>query len=82
MTRYAKRSNHQTHSALGKLRRVCALIIVSFLTIVFPQTSTAQSVPPPATHYIVGPYRYTSLEDALAEHRRQSSGPCFIAARP
>jgi hypothetical protein len=27
-----------------------------------------------ATHYIVGPYRYTSLEDALAEHRRQSSG--------
>jgi hypothetical protein len=27
-----------------------------------------------ATHYMVGPYRYTSLEDALAEHRRQSSG--------
>lgn len=26
-----------------------------------------------ATHYIVGPYRYTSLDDAFAEHRRQSS---------
>jgi hypothetical protein len=25
------------------------------------------------THYSVGPYRYTSLNDALAEHRRQGS---------
>lgn len=24
------------------------------------------------TQYRVGPYRYSSLEDALAEHRRQS----------
>ncbi len=25
------------------------------------------------THYLVGPYRYTGLDDALAEHRRQVS---------
>lgn len=26
------------------------------------------------THYRVGKYSYTSLDDAMAEHRRQSSG--------
>ena len=26
------------------------------------------------THYRVGNYSYTSLEDAMAEHRRQSGG--------
>lgn len=33
-----------------------------------PEGITAVTV----TQYRVGPYRYSSLEDALAEHRRQS----------
>ena len=35
---------------------------------VLPEGITAETV----TQYRVGPYRYSSLEDALAEHRRQS----------
>ena len=27
-----------------------------------------------ATHYLVGKYNYTNLDDAMAEHRRQSNG--------
>ena len=30
------------------------------------------------THYRVGPYSYTNLDDAMAEHRRQSSGHIAI----
>lgn len=35
---------------------------------VLPEGITVMTV----TQYCVGPYRYSSLEDALAEHRRQS----------
>lgn len=35
---------------------------------VLPEGVTAVTI----TQYRVGPYRYTSLDDALAEHRRQS----------
>lgn len=35
---------------------------------VLPEGVTAVTI----TQYRVGPYRYSSLDDALAEHRRQS----------
>lgn len=38
-------------------------------TTALPEGVTAETV----TRYRVGPYRYTSLADALAQHRRQAA---------